>query len=81
MKMGEYQCPFCLFCLCPFLLTFEVRTGFWDKNGQSGQNEHKWTRSKKVALEIDFFKCVLKIVIALCWLIYIISIYTFRNLI
>ena len=25
----------------------------------------------KVALEIDFFKCILKIVIALCWLIYL----------
>ena len=24
---------------------------------------------KKVALEIDFFKCILKIVIALCWLL------------
>ena len=26
---------------------------------------------KKVALEIDFFKCILKIVIALCWLLYL----------
>ena len=26
---------------------------------------------KKVALEIDFLKCILKIVIALCWLLYL----------
>ena len=54
-------------------LDFGTKTDKADKTNTNGHVQ------KKVALEIDFLKCVLKIVIALCWLIYIISIYTFGN--